>query len=143
MSHNLLFMRYVKGESAPYDLEKLRAILLKHGAEIDSPQDAGDGVMTSLVMFPCNDDGDDISSDESAIFFESAGVVEFAIGRPQYGERLKALCFDLLQGLPICMHPDFGEEVHAVQMSAEHLPEELLETCDGGVKFIKGPNELW
>jgi len=143
MSHSMLFLRYVNGKPAPYDFAKLRSILLKHGAHIGEPWDARQGEARYFVGFPAHDDGDDISGEESGIYVDSGGVVEFAIGRPIYGERLKQLSFELLQSLEICMHPSFGEEVFTVSLEARHIPEGLLRSCEKGLIVVKEPNDLW
>lgn len=143
MSHSLLFKRYLDGDPAPYSLDRLRTILLNHGARIDAPRDAGDGLMASLVMFPSHDDGDMIAGDESDIYFDVDGVTEFAIGRPGDGERLKRLAFDLLQGLPICTFADFGGDIVTVHMDAAQLPPTLLEACEGGVSVIQAFSDFW
>lgn len=123
MSHNLLFVSYVNGELAPYDLSELRSILLKHGAEVGGPHDIGHkGFQRYWVTFPANEDGDEISDDESGIYTTSAGVNEFAIGHPIYGDRLKRLAFEILQSLNVCMHPDVGDEVFSAHSEARHLP---------------------
>ena len=144
MSHNLLFKRYVDGKEAPYDLAKLRSILERHGADIRGPRKVGTYAGDFfVVLFPAQDDGDDISGDEAGIFVEATGVIEFGIGRPIYGERLKRLAFELLQSLEICMHPDFGEEAFTVHLRAEHLPKDLLESCPKGLTTVREPGDLW
>jgi hypothetical protein len=143
MGHSLLFYRYVKGKPAPYDVAKLRSILSKHGAEIAKPRDSGRGVSRYLVGFPVRADGDCISRDASYIYVDSAGVIEFSIGRPTYGASLKQLSFDLLQSLEICMHPDFGREVYTVSLYARHIPEGLLKTCQDGLTVVREPDDLW
>ena len=143
MSHSLLFKQYVRGEEAPYNFETLRSILVRHGAEIGGPHNAGKGIKRYWVTFPAHDDGDDFSGDESGIYVEPAGVVEFAIGRPIYGDRLKQLAFELLRALDICMHPDFGEEIFTVRAKSEDIPEALLEACKKGLTLVEEPASLW
>lgn len=143
MSHSLLFMRYVDGKPAPFDLDKLRSILIKHGGEVGGPHDSKDGVLRYWVRFPARDDGDDIAGDESGIYADSQGAIEFAIGQPVYYERLKNLSFEILQTLDVCMHPDFGEEVFTVHLQSHHLPKDLLESCEKGLIVVTNPGDLW
>jgi hypothetical protein len=143
MGHSLLFYRYVNGKPAPYDVAKLRSILSKHGAEIAAPRDAGQGWSRYFVRFPLYDDDDYITGDESAIYVDGAGAVEFAIRRPIYGKRLRQLSFELLQSLEICMHADSGQEVFTVHLDARHIPEGLLKSCKNGLTVVREPSDLW
>lgn len=144
MGHSLLFYRYINGMPAPYDVPKLRSILTKHGAEIfPRGPSAQEGVSRYFVRFPLYEDEDYITSDESAIYVDAAGAVEFAIGRPVYGKRLRQLSFELLQSLEICMHADFGEEVYTVSLDARHIPEGLLRSCKNGLTVVREPSDLW
>ena len=145
MSHNLIFARYVNRERVPFELEKLKSILVKHGCKVSSEaRKIGRSKFENIcVLFPVHDDGDDIGGDEGGIIVTSEGAIEFAVGRPLYYERLRNLSFELLQSLDLCMHPDFGEEVFSTRQCEEHIPREILDTCGKGLQVVRRPADLW
>ena len=144
MSHSFLFKRYLDGKDAPYDFTKLRLILEKHGAKVGDPRDAGRGIRRAWVEFPARDDGDDISGDEGGIYLNDAGVLEFAIGRPGYGDRPKRLAFELLQSSEMYAHPDSGDEIFTTHGEARHVPKTLLEICEkSDVTVVRELKDLW